>query len=309
MPKSNRPILWSRAAIGLGVVLALSASSASAIPYGCNPNALAAGEQFVGMAPGGPGIAPTPLCIFNEPPAAQGKLQGPPPRRYTREQVEAADRAIGEARKERAERAQAIRKKYSAGFWVVSGQDKEKAPCVAIFADPTGSVHLSGPRKGIDHATMMFLDHSIPSPADGVGGPVSVMLQQAEGAPVAAKALHYPGANSPGDRGLVFNERAVERAVRLIESSGDLAGLMDVTKKGSDESSLDASNMLLFAVPSVDAMVRGMIDTLRFRIVLDNEKVVDFTWKDGLVAAEALAKCQASKTQQARPTSLRALPN
>jgi len=107
MRTSDLPIRRSRAAMGLGVALALSASSASAIPYGCNPNALAAGEEFIGMAPGGPGIAPTPLCIFNEPPAAQGNPQGPPPRQYTREEVEAADRAIGEARTERAERAQA----------------------------------------------------------------------------------------------------------------------------------------------------------------------------------------------------------
>jgi len=72
---------------------------------------------------------------------------------------------------------------------------------------------------------------------------------------------------------------------------------MDVIEKGTDESSLDASNMLLFAVPSVDAMVQGMTDIQRFRIVLDNEQVVDFTWKDGLVGAEALAKCQASKAR------------
>jgi len=96
---------------------------------------------------------------------------------------------------------------------VVSGQDEKEAPCAAIFADPTGSLQLSGPRTGIDHATMMFIGHAIPSPADGVGGPVPLLLQQGEDAPVAVKAVHYPGASRPGDRGFVFNERAVERAV------------------------------------------------------------------------------------------------
>lgn len=49
--------------------------------------------------------------------------------------------------------------------------------------------------------------------------------------------------------------------------------------------------LLVFPVPSIEALMKGMQDNWSFEIVLDGKSVVSVAWHDGLMARSELRKC------------------
>lgn len=53
--------------------------------------------------------------------------------------------------------------------------------------------------------------------------------------------------------------------------------------------------LLLFAVPSIEALMGGMEDTWRFEVIYQDKTIADIEWHDGLKARDALKQCLAGK--------------
>lgn len=53
--------------------------------------------------------------------------------------------------------------------------------------------------------------------------------------------------------------------------------------------------LLLFAVPSIEALMKGMEDNWRFQVVYQDQTIADIEWHDGLKARDELTQCLAGK--------------
>lgn len=58
----------------------------------------------------------------------------------------------------------------------------------------------------------------------------------------------------------------------------------------------DGFGMMVFAVPSADAALGGMTDTLGFQVALEGKSVAEIEWTGGLAARDKLATCIAGRT-------------
>jgi len=56
-----------------------------------------------------------------------------------------------------------------------------------------------------------------------------------------------------------------------------------------------APPLVVFAVPTIEALMDGMEDDWRFELVYEGQSIADVTWHDGLKAREELKKCLAGK--------------
>lgn len=53
--------------------------------------------------------------------------------------------------------------------------------------------------------------------------------------------------------------------------------------------------LLAFAVPSIEALMKGMQDSWSFEVILDGKPIVNVEWHDGLRARNELSKCLAGQ--------------
>lgn len=57
-----------------------------------------------------------------------------------------------------------------------------------------------------------------------------------------------------------------------------------------------ASPLLLFAVPSIEALMDGMEDNWHFEVIYEDKTIADITWHDGLQARDKLKQCLAGQS-------------
>jgi hypothetical protein len=62
------------------------------------------------------------------------------------------------------------------------------------------------------------------------------------------------------------------------------------------EVSATAPPLLLFAVPSIDALMNGMADNWHFEVLYEGKSIADIEWHDGLQARDKLKQCLAGKS-------------
>lgn len=61
------------------------------------------------------------------------------------------------------------------------------------------------------------------------------------------------------------------------------------------EVSPTAPPLIVFAVPSIEALMGGMEDTWRFEVIYEGKSIADIEWHDGLMARKELKKCLAGE--------------
>ena len=71
------------------------------------------------------------------------------------------------------------------------------------------------------------------------------------------------------------------------------------------QTSATAPPMLLFAVPSIEALLAGMEDDWHFEVIYQGVSIADIAWHDGLKARDALKRCLAGAGDGGRPGTRR----
>lgn len=115
------------------------------------------------------------------------------------------------------------------------------------------------------------------------------------------KALMLHGNSDPGSMAMLsFIDLDSERSQiprspepRLIGVSLDQTGAPRA-KVSAYNHEMSESGVITFAVPSMQAGVEGLTDTLRTRVRLDNRQVFDLEYHSGLEAQAKLRACLAA---------------
>ena len=113
--------------------------------------------------------------------------------------------------------------------------------------------------------------------------------------------LFGPGGNyrgallgfSPLDSSHAFPKLKNGQPVKVTLKQGNVSPVTlnaIYTEMGSSKQPL-----LLFAVPSIEALMNGMEDQWRFQVIYQDQTIADIEWHDGLMAREQLKKCLAGQ--------------
>ncbi|WP_238151759.1 MULTISPECIES: hypothetical protein [Xanthomonas] len=235
--------------VASALVLGLLPFAVSAQTFPCS-NTPGPGERMVGTAPGGPGLAPTPLCV-RDGAASTGAAQPEYDPLKAR-----ATAALGMAQMLLSEKAKLASdpnyQRFSRGFWQHFDPSADAKPgdnCVAAYGNLQGIVTLAGPAGDYRRALIAFTGPGLPRPKkDGL---IKVGLDGGDGKPTTVRAFHYL---TPGT---------------------DLV-------------------TIAFAVPSAEAMLDGIDDKARYRLLIDNKQVFEIEWHDGHKARDELRRCIAA---------------
>lgn len=153
-------------------------------------NSAGSGERRVGMAPGGPGVAPTPLCVRDDAASTAAAQPEPDPLKAR------ATAALGMAQMLLSEKAKLASdpnyRRFRDGYWQHFEPHAGSKPgdnCVAAYGNLQGVVTLAGPAGDYRRATMAFTGAGLPQPKkDGV---IKVTLDDGDGRPQTVRAFHY----------------------------------------------------------------------------------------------------------------------
>ena len=248
--------------------------------------------QVVGMAPGGPGMAPTPLC------SGQG---GAAPSKEDRAR---ASRERYEALKRQQEQAEALdfRKKVDLSEQLervrVQGRaidrarneeklkkelEQAKKELEALKKSPEYQAYMKG--------SWSYLDSS----KSAKGGPRQCGATFMKDGMV----MMLYGSNDPKEMAmLTLSNLDKESAIPspsepvLIKATIKQTGASAVTTNAWNHLAPDQkSGAITFAVPSLKAGVDGLLDTLRMQISVEGKQVFDLEYHGGLQAQAKLRQC------------------
>ncbi len=147
------------------------------------------------------------------------------------------------------------REKVEKGFWKVFQGKSDAKPgefCTAAYWQHDKMITISGP--GGDYTGAML-------------GFVALIPDQL-----------FPRANNPNERQKV--------KVTLTQGNDPPA-----TVTAFNSIIGDRSGQIQFPVPTIDAALAGMEDTLNFRIDYENKKIFELEWHSALAARDVLKKC------------------
>ncbi len=172
------------------------------------------------------------------------------------------------------EEAIRYREKIIAGWWEfmqVNSKAKPGEYCAATFLRAKLAKRAKGERK------------------DGFSDGMAVTLFGPGG--------NYRGALlgfSPLGKDHAFPKLKSRQPVKVTLKQGDVA---PVTLNAIYmEVSPTAPPLIVFAVPSIEALMGGMEDTWRFEVVYEGKSIADIEWHDGLKARDELKQCLAGKS-------------
>ncbi|MEQ7415441.1 hypothetical protein ABQF04_07515 [Xanthomonas campestris pv. campestris] len=199
------------------LVLGLLPFAVNAQTFPCS-NTPGPGERMVGTAPGGPGLAPTPLCVRDG--AASTSAAQP---EYDPLKARATA-ALGMAQMLLSEKAKLASdpnyQRFRKGFWQHFDPSADAKPgdnCVAAYGNLQGIVTLAGPAGDYRRALMSFTGPGLPRPKkDGL---IKVGLDGGDGKPTTVRAFHYL---TPGTE-LVTIAFAVPSAEAMLGGIDDTA--------------------------------------------------------------------------------------
>jgi len=245
--------------------------SAVAQTYGCNPNSLGPGERHVGFAPGGPGVAPTPLCVQDAVPQAPRAGTPSRPDRMAGMLAQALD-ANRKVRQVIEESGLALTKEQRAarearGYWTYSYfpgiAPKATDNCWARFnirKQGEMTVGVIGPEPKTNHVFLFFVAAGIPQVTDPKGAQLSWTDFQQN------------------------NDPAIRRRMQHVSSPGEA----------------DAS-LLAVGVPKLGDVVKHIDEGHRFRIQMGGAEVFDVSVHSVDEMKRRMVECEAM-VQAARAT-------
>jgi hypothetical protein len=188
----------------------------SAQTFPCS-NTAGSGERMVGMAPGGPGIAPTPLCVRDGAPSGAAQPESDPARGMANAVMAMAKILAGDAAKMAND---PLYQRLRDGYWQYFAPGAGAKPgdsCVAAYASLQGLATIAGPSGDYRGATLAFTGAGLPhAKKDDV---VKVTLDDGDGHPQTVRAYRYV---TPGT-GLVTIAFAVPTADALLGGIEDQA--------------------------------------------------------------------------------------
>lgn len=174
--------IWCIAALGMS-------SSAGAQTFACNGSQ--PGQRMIGMAPGGPGLAPTPLCVAVDSSASPGDVERPTDPAGS---MAAAVMAMAKIMLQDAVRMtdDPQYRRLRDGYW----QHFNPAPgvkrgdyCMAAYGTLDGIITLSGPGGDYRGAMLSFTGTQLPRPKKQ--SLITVTLDDGDGNPSTVRAISY----------------------------------------------------------------------------------------------------------------------
>ncbi|MBB4126431.1 hypothetical protein GGR77_001721 [Xanthomonas translucens] len=180
-------------------------------------NAAGSGERMVGMAPGGPGVPPTPLCVRDSAPSGAAQQESDPARGMANAVMGMAKILAGDAAKMAND---PLYQRLRDGYWQYFEPHAGAKPgdnCVAVYGSLQGLATIAGPSGDYRGATLAFTGAGLPrAKKDDV---VKVTLDDGDGDPQTVRAYRYA---TPGTE-LVTIAFAVPTADALLGGIEDQA--------------------------------------------------------------------------------------
>lgn len=204
-------------AAALSCLIGIGPTSRADAQFACNGPG--PGRRMVGMAPGGPGVAPTPLCQNDAAPAAGGAAEKPfdPAGNMVAAVTGMAQILLHDTARMASD---PLYQRLRDGYWQYfkSSPDVRRGDyCMAAYATLDGIITLAGPGGDYRGAMLSFTGAALPRP--GKQGLILVTLDDGDGKPATVRAISYADAGT----------KLGTIAFAVPGADAMLAGMTDVT--------------------------------------------------------------------------------